>query len=83
MVTEDTRSDSSFELIGREAERERIDRVLGRLEEQGGALLVRGEAGIGKSALLRYAREHASAAGVRTLALVGVESEAELASTRG
>ena len=78
-MTGDTRSDSSFELIGREAERKRVDAVLDRLHERGDALLVRGEAGIGKSSLLRHARERASASGVRTLATVGVESEAELA----
>jgi DNA-binding CsgD family transcriptional regulator len=74
-----TRAEPSFELIGREAERTRVDAVLDRLHEGGGALLVRGEAGIGKSSLLRHARERACALGVRTLATVGVESEAELA----
>ena len=79
VVTGDTRSDSSSELIGREAERKRVDAVLDRLHERGGALLVRGEAGIGKSSLLRHARERACALGFRTLGTVGVESEAELA----
>ena len=79
VVTGDARSDSSFELIGREAERTRVDAVLDRLHETGGALLVRGEAGIGKSCLLGHARERACALGVRTLGTVGVQSEAELA----
>jgi DNA-binding CsgD family transcriptional regulator len=69
----------SFELIGREAERKRIDTLLDRLRETGGVLLVRGEAGIGKSSLLRHARERASAIGIRPLQTIGVESEAELA----
>jgi DNA-binding CsgD family transcriptional regulator len=73
------RGDPSLELIGREAERRRVETVLSGLRERGGALLVRGEAGIGKSSLLRHARERATALGVRTLATVGVESEAELA----
>jgi DNA-binding CsgD family transcriptional regulator len=77
-MTRITRGDPSFELIGREAERKRVDAVLDRLQERGGALLVRGEAGIGKSSLLRHARERASALGVRTLGTGGVESEAEL-----
>ena len=79
VVTGTTRDDRKFELIGREAERERVDEALDCLREGGRALLVRGEAGIGKSSLLRHARERAIEAGVRTLGTVGVESEAELA----
>ena len=74
-----TRGDPSLELIGREAERNRVEAVLGGLQERGGALVVRGEAGIGKSSLLAHGRERATELGVRTLATVGVESEAELA----
>ena len=74
-----TRRDSSFELIGREAELKQVETVLDRLKDGGGSLLVRGEAGIGKSCLLRHARERATALGARTLMTVGVESEAELA----
>jgi predicted ATPase len=37
------------ELIGREAETETLDSVLRQLQRHGTALLVRGEAGIGKS----------------------------------
>ena len=66
-------------LIGRDTEIERLDRVLDRLCERGGTLIVRGEAGIGKSALLARARERAGSLGARTLTTVGVESEAELA----
>jgi predicted ATPase len=66
-------------LIGRDTEIERLDAVLDRLRERGGTLIVRGEAGIGKSALLGRARERASSLGGRTLTTVGVESEAELA----
>ena len=80
VVTGTTRGDPTFELIGREAERDRVAAVLDPLDERGGgALLVRGEAGIGKSSLLQYARERVSATGVRPLGTVGVESEAELA----
>jgi DNA-binding CsgD family transcriptional regulator len=66
-------------LIGRDTEIECLDSVLDRLRERGGALVVRGEAGIGKSALLHRARDRASSLGARTLTTVGVESEAELA----
>ncbi len=78
-MTGDAPREPSFELIGREAERKRVDAVLDRLHEGGGALLVRGEAGIGKSSLLRHARERAAALDLRALRTVGVESEAELA----
>ncbi|MFI6318883.1 AAA family ATPase [Nonomuraea sp. NPDC050556] len=65
-------------LHGREAERAVIDRLL--LEAgagRSGAVVVRGEAGIGKSALLRYAED--TAADLRILRGVGVETEAGLA----
>ena len=42
----------------------------------GGALVLRGEAGVGKTALLRYAAERAE--GMRVLRAVGVEWEADL-----
>ncbi|MEU6428011.1 AAA family ATPase [Microbispora sp. NPDC046973] len=59
-------------LHGREAEQAAIDRLLaGRT----GVMILRGEAGIGKTALLEYA---ASAAKGRVLRVSGVESEAEL-----
>ena len=41
------------------------------------ALVIRGEAGVGKSALLEYAAEHAD--GMRVLRGIGIDSEAELA----
>jgi DNA-binding CsgD family transcriptional regulator len=65
-------------LRGRSSERERFDRVLH--EVRGGhsaVLVIRGEAGIGKTALLRYAAEQAS--GFRVAQIAGVESEMELA----
>ena len=43
---------------------------------RGGAVVVRGEGGVGKTALLREAEERAD--GMRVLRAVGVESEAEL-----
>jgi DNA-binding CsgD family transcriptional regulator len=65
-------------LVGRAAERERIDALLALARDgSGGALVLRGEPGIGKSALLRYAQERAD--GMRVLFAHGVEAEAELA----
>ncbi|MDP9863970.1 MULTISPECIES: helix-turn-helix transcriptional regulator [Streptosporangium] len=64
-------------LYGRAAEQAAIDRLLADSRAgRSGALLVRGEPGIGKTALLDYA---ATAAGdLRVIRGTGVESEAEL-----
>jgi DNA-binding CsgD family transcriptional regulator len=66
-------------LIGRDTECERIDALVDGVGERGGALLVRGEAGIGKSALLGRAVHRAGEVGARAVATAGVESEAQLA----
>ena len=70
---------AASQLVGRDVETARVDTMLGRLAEGGEALLVSGEAGVGKSALLDYARARADGLGLRTLSSLGVESEAELA----
>ncbi|HET6945469.1 MAG TPA: AAA family ATPase [Gaiellaceae bacterium] len=63
--------------VGRAAERERIDALLAFARAgSGGALVLRGEPGIGKSALLRCAEERSGA--MRVLSAHGVEAEAEL-----
>ncbi|NJP88902.1 AAA family ATPase [Nonomuraea sp. FMUSA5-5] len=65
-------------LRGRRLERETLDRLVATVQAGRGAVLVlRGEAGIGKTALLEHARD--SAAGCRTARAAGVESEMELA----
>lgn len=61
-------------LRGRQAEQAVIDDLLDRM---GGAIVLRGEPGIGKSALLAYAASRAG--GARVLQAVGVEGETELA----
>lgn len=64
-------------LVGREPERAAIDRLLaGSREGRGGALVLRGEAGLGKSALLADTRDRAD--GLRVLPTVGVEPEIDL-----
>jgi len=65
-------------LRGRRAEREVLDRLLADMRAgQSGVLVLRGEAGIGKTALLGYLLERAS--GCRIARAAGVESEMELA----
>jgi DNA-binding CsgD family transcriptional regulator len=65
-------------MVGRELDCSRIESLLEAARaEQSGALLIRGEVGIGKTALLRYALEHAGSATV--LRARGIESESELA----
>src|ERR1700730_10706692 len=71
--------DAGPELIEREDESAVLDALVDRLREGGGGLVVRGEAGIGKSVLLQRVRRRADAQGARTLVTVGGESEAELA----
>jgi hypothetical protein len=64
-------------LIGRAAETEIIDRLLGDASSgRSGVLVLTGEAGVGKSALLAYARTRADGMGV--LQTAGVQSEAEI-----
>jgi len=63
--------------VGRANERDVLDALLASVRGgQSEVLVIRGEAGIGKSALLRYAARQAS--GFRVVELAGVEAEMEL-----
>jgi len=67
----------SPDLRGRASERRALDRLLESVRAGRSAVLViRGEAGVGKTALLRYCVEQA--AGFRVAQGVGIESEMEL-----
>jgi DNA-binding CsgD family transcriptional regulator len=69
---------ASLVLVGRDRECARIDELVeGALAGESGVLIVRGEAGIGKSALLDYAAARAD--GMELLTTAGVEAEADLA----
>lgn len=65
-------------LVGRERECTHLDELLAQARDgRSAALVVRGEAGIGKSALLSYAERRAGRMGLR--ATCGVESEVDVA----
>jgi hypothetical protein len=64
-------------LLGRQSERAALDLVVGSVRAgESQTLVLRGEAGVGKSALLGYVAERA--ADCRILHAVGVEAEMEL-----
>jgi DNA-binding CsgD family transcriptional regulator len=64
--------------LNRNREREHLDTLLADVRAgHSAALVLRGEAGVGKTALLRYAARQAS--GFRTAQIAGVEAEMELA----
>jgi hypothetical protein len=64
-------------LLGRNAETEVLTRLIEVARHgRSGVLVVRGDPGVGKTALVEHAVE--SASGVRILRAVGVESEMEL-----
>src|SRR3954462_6297966 len=64
-------------LLGRAAERHALDHLLDNVRGgQSAVLVVRGEAGVGKTALLHYCARQAS--GFRLARVAGVESEMEL-----
>jgi DNA-binding CsgD family transcriptional regulator len=65
-------------LVGREPELGIVEDLFEQMSERGGALIVRGEPGIGKSALLAEASVRAEDRGMRVLTATGVRSEAKV-----
>ncbi len=66
-------------LVGRSAEREVLGGLLARAAEgYSGTLVLRGEAGVGKTALLDETFAAAMAGGIQTARLTGVEAETQL-----
>jgi hypothetical protein len=65
-------------LLGRESEVRLVGELLDRVTDQGGALVVSGGPGIGKSALLGDAVRRARERGMLVLKVTGVQSEAVL-----
>ncbi|MGB3373802.1 MAG: AAA family ATPase [Microbacterium sp.] len=68
------------DLLGRSVERDAVDALLSRAREgHSGTLVVRGEAGIGKTALLEYARAAANEPAFRIESSSGAEAESQFA----
>ena len=66
-------------LVGRDQELDRLFALVDEVALGGGALVVRGEPGIGKSALLAAAGERAGERGTTVVTTTGTPSEARLA----
>src|SRR5690242_4162658 len=65
---------ASPRLIGRDSELEILFRLVDCASERGGALVVRGEPGVGKTSLLKAAIRRATDSGLRVLRTVGAQS---------
>ncbi|MET8311446.1 AAA family ATPase [Micromonospora sp. NPDC005173] len=65
-------------LVGREADVRPLRAFVDRAVSTGGALVLTGEAGVGKTALLESASHHAAETGARVLKAAGAEFEADL-----
>jgi len=67
------------EIVGRDDQVRTIEVLLGHaIEGRGAALVLRGEAGIGKSMLLEYAVRAARERGLRILSVTGVQAEGQI-----
>ncbi|MDT7669044.1 MAG: hypothetical protein QOC74_1827, partial [Pseudonocardiales bacterium] len=65
-------------LLGRELEKKQLAELIDGVRHRGGALVVRGEAGIGKSALLAEVGALTATSRMRVLTTIGAESEEHL-----
>lgn len=64
--------------MGRERELSVLSNMINGTSERSGALVIRGEAGVGKSSLLEAATTYSSEKGLRILETTGVQSEAHI-----
>ncbi|WP_431961751.1 AAA family ATPase [Actinacidiphila sp. bgisy160] len=78
VYTADVGSGALQGLVGRAADVDRIEGLLGSADS-GGAVLLAGEPGVGKTALLGHLARRALTAGARVLRGAGAESESDVA----
>ena len=69
---------SDVRLVGRDRELAIVNRMLASISERGGSAIIRGEPGIGKSAVLVVAEGRAAVRGIRVLRTTGSQAEANL-----
>jgi transcriptional regulator of acetoin/glycerol metabolism len=69
---DDAMTTAQASLCGRDVETRRLDDLMDRVRDRGTAMLVQGEPGIGKSALLEEARQAARARGMRILTTAAI-----------
>src|SRR5262249_20257767 len=70
---------AAFDVLqGRAQEVVLIDRLIERIDRGGATLVITGEPGIGKSALLEVAKHHAGERGLSVLSMTGVPAEVHL-----
>src|ERR1700683_3663858 len=65
-------------IVGRDAEVQQLHDLVDRLRIHGEALLLSGDAGVGKTLLLEAAAKYARAQGYRVVHAVGAEFEADV-----
>ncbi len=65
-------------LQGREQDIALIEHLIGRIDQGGSTLVISGEPGIGKSALLEVAKHRANECGISVLSMTGVLAEVHL-----
>src|SRR6201981_2553586 len=80
MSADSGRQGRATQLKNRVSERDALDRLIEAVRAgQSRALVVRGDPGVGKTALLDYLAGQASGSGCRVARAMGVQSEMELA----
>jgi DNA-binding CsgD family transcriptional regulator len=65
-------------LVGRDAELKVLTGMVSRVSDHGGAIIVLGEPGVGKSSLLQATADRSRSSGLQVLQTTGVETEAQL-----
>ncbi len=79
-MTQDSRLSGATALIDRRRERDALDGLVEAVQAgESRVLVVRGDPGVGKTALLEHLAEQASGSGCRVARAIGVQSEMELA----